>query len=727
MGLDEEAKTIKDRIVGGTNDLIVIPVVGMAGLGKTTLIRLVFKDRDLQHEFLTRLWIYVSKTFNRKQIFLHILSNFTKQTKDFQGMSEQQLADKIREFLEGGKYMVVMDDVCVKEDWDSLKVMFPNNMKGSRVLVSTQNEQVALHVDSTKKPHHLKFLSNDESWELLKRKVFGKESCPPALEEFGKRVAIKCNGLPLALVVVAGVLHKDNTLAEWKRVAEDPFPVINQENQSYHRLASLSYEELPFYVKDCFLYLAAFPMGHEIATKKLIWLWIAEGFIPQSEERHTSDLECTAMKYLNDLVDRNLLMVVKRSADGQIKTCRLQNTLHEFCKFEAAKKNLFHEIDVTTMEANNIDYCRLCVHSSLLEFIESEKKLSGEHVRSFLSYSSEQIDIPREFLATIPKAFPLLRVCDTESLTFEILPRELYQLYHLRYLATTTDLGFIPKRLINLWNIQTLILNSSQSIVKVKADIWSMTKLRHVHSSSILQLSPPSKGSKDSSTSMDLQTLSTISPTSCTEDILDMTPNLQHLGIRGNLAKLLESKEGICLFDNLQKLEFLENLKLVHDASPGQAHKLWSVPRVEKFPRRLRKLTLSNTSFEWKYMYILGLLEDLEVLKLDEYAFRGEYWELKQKDVFKSLIYLRIGKTDLVSWTTSNNSFPVLRDLHIRHCINLEDVPLAFVDVESLKVLELYCTNKAAATSAREILKQKQNQEKEKGCRFELSIYPPLH
>nr|GMC46508.1 putative late blight resistance protein homolog R1B-14 [Ipomoea batatas] len=379
----------------------------------------------------------------------------------------------------------------------------------------------------------------------------------------------------------------------------------------------------------------------------------------------------------------------------------------------------------TKLDVNEIPR-RLCVHSSILEFLKSDNKPSSEHVRSFLSYCSKGVEIPNECRAAIPKSFPLLRVMDVEFLKFKLLPKELSSLYHLRFLAVSTDLKLITaKPFNNLWNMETLVFNSSQNSLEVKADIWSMSKLRHVHSNSSMVLPPPPKSSKNSaSVSTDIKTLSTISPSSCIGDIFDKTPDLQKLGIRGNLAELMDVKQGgVSLFDNLQKLDRLENLKLINDAL--QSNKLRSFPRAEKFPRRLRKMTLFNTAFEWKDLSALGSLDELEVLKLEDNAFRGELCDVRSV-VFKQLQYFRIERTDLVSWTASKDSFPVLKCLFLRNCTKLVSVPVEFGEIESLKLLELYCTNKGAVKSAQKIqeLKRGVNGDTKKGG-FQLSVYPP--
>nr|GMD15327.1 putative late blight resistance protein homolog R1B-14 [Ipomoea batatas] len=370
---------------------------------------------------------------------------------------------------------------------------------------------------------------------------------------------------------------------------------------------------------------------------------------------------------------------------------------------------------------------RLCVNSSIMEFLEwIGKSSSGEHVRSFLSSCSKEIEVPNHCLSAIPKSFPLLRVIDVENLKFKVLPKQFYELYHLRFIAVSTELKILPKLFSNFHNMETILFNTTQKSLEVKAEIWSMQKLRHVHTNTSMQLPlPPNTSRNNRVGSTEIKTLSTISPSSCTSEILDMTPDLQKLGIRGNLVELMESKGGVCLFDNIQKLDRLENLKLIHDALQG--NKLRSFPRADKFPRRLRKMTLSNTAFDWMDFNTLGLLYELEVLKLEDNAFRGELCHVSNDVVFRQLQYLRIERVDIVSWTVSKQSFPVLKYLFLRNCTKLDAVPPAFGEIESLMLMELYCTNKSSTDSARKIHHQL-NQNRVAGLSiFQLSIYPPYH
>nr|GMD19733.1 putative late blight resistance protein homolog R1B-8 [Ipomoea batatas] len=752
VGFDNEMRIIKDRLFRESMNLTVISIVGMIGVGKTTFVKMLFSDAELQYEFFTRIWVYVSRDCSRRQILYNILNIFTRTSNDdFHKMSDEDLVERIKKYLEGGKYLIVLDDVWTKEDWEQLKIVFPKNQKGSRILVTTRYQNVASHIDSTGIPHELKYLSDDECWELLEKKIFGRERCPTSLEAIGRSIAKKCDGVPLVVGKISEVLSQNRSLAYWEQIESNPFGSIEYEDDEVMR-EIINYDVMrDSKFKECLLYLAAFPRGSEIDARELMYLWIAEGFILGMDD----ELEYKAEKYVKDFVQRNLLMVVTRSADDRIKGLRIHGLLHEMYIREAAKpqNNFMREFQVEGEGA----YGRgLYLHSSsssaalalqCISKITDSSSSSSDHVRSFLSFSSQESieeEIPEEVVAAIPNAFPNLQVLDIRDFKFPSkLPKELYRLQHLTYLGITIiDLKLLPKEFGSLTQLQTLVLhtddtqNTSSSCVKIEADIWScMPNLRHLlTTTSRLQLQLPSpiirrsrfiigrkKSSSGSGVVSKITTLSTISPTSCTPEILLKTPEIKKLGIRGNLAELMDVNQGgVSLFDNLHKLDDLENLKLINDGP--QSNRLRSFPRADRFPRRLRKMTLSNTAFQWKDFSALGSLDKLEVLKLDDNAFRGESCDVRSV-VFKQLQYFRIRRTDLVSWTVSKDSFPVLKCLFLIHCTKLVAVPVEFGEIESLKLLELYCTNKRAVNSAQQIHKWKYRNTKKGG--FQLSVYPP--
>ncbi|XP_016488692.1 putative late blight resistance protein homolog R1A-3 [Nicotiana tabacum] len=728
VGFDEEAKTVIDRLIGGSDHLEVVPITGMPGLGKTTLAYKIYKDPKVECEFFPCIWVNVSQLYKRRDIFLNIVSKFTRNTKQYYDVPEEDLADEARELLgKGGKYLIVLDDVWTIEAWDRIKIAFPNNGKCSRVLMTTRKFNVARYCND--RPHDLKFLTVNESWELLEKRVFHKEKCPSELELPGKSIAKKCRGLPLAIVVIAGALiGKGKTTREWELVADSVGEhLINRDPENCKKLVQMSYDRLPYDLKACFLYCGAFPGGSEISARKLICLWIAEGLI---QYQRPLTLEDIAEDHLNDLVNRNLVMVMQRSSSGQIKTCRVHDMLHDFCRHEAMmEENLFQEIKrgqehFFPEKQELATYRRLCIHSSVSEFLST--KPFGEHVRSFLCFASKKFEMPLGDI--IPRAFPLLRVLDAESIKFSRFPKEFFKLFHLRYIAFSTDsIMTIPTNIGNLWNVQTLIIETQLGTLDIKADIWNMTRLRHVCTNASAILPSPKHPKSRKGVNHYLQTLSTIAPECCTAEIFTRTPNLKKLGVRGKIAALLEASKdgsGSGLFSNIGKLECLENLKLVNDTR--QSGKQLHLPPAYIFPQKLKKLTLIDTWLKWKDMSILGLLEYLEVLKLKENAFRGQSWE-PDDGGFPRLQVLWIQRTDLSSWKASSLNFPQLKRLVLISCDKLEELPAALADVQSLQLMELHYTSESAAKSARAILKKRLR--KEEGstnrCGCKLSVFPP--
>ncbi|KAL2544906.1 putative late blight resistance protein-like protein R1B-13 [Forsythia ovata] len=553
VGFEDEAEKVTNLLTGGSDELEVISIVGMPGLGKTTLAKMIYRDPKIEYEFYTRAWIYVSQEYNRKEVFLNILSHFAKPSDEMYKMTDDNIAKELRAFLEKGKYLIVMDDVWTEEAWNDLKIAFPKNKKRSRILLTSRIKKVAKHANPNTEPHNLRFLTPDESWTLLLRKALGTEECPKELIQYGRHIAKECDGLPLALVVIGGILLEKGTESYW---------------------------------------------------------W-----------------------------EKN----------------------------QAAEENFFQEIkrfDQVTYSSSNPAlemYRRLCIHSRVLNYISS--KPFGPRVRTFLCFSSEETILQAEHISSIPGAFRLLRVLDAKPISFTRFPTDLAQLVHLRYLVLSSNVKILPAAISSLWNMQTLIVETSSRTLEIKGDIWKMIQLRHLKTNASTSLPGPlaksRKNKDDSLINANLRTVSTIAPECCREDVFARAPNLKKLGIRGRLAKLLDTKGASSLFDSLGKLDYLENLKLLNDVFPlpPSEGKLPTLPQRYKFPPKLKKLTLAGTLLDWKHMTTLGMLESLEILKLKDSAFKGEWWQ-PEDGGFRALKVLHIGRNRFSFLACLNSSLP---------------------------------------------------------------------
>lgn len=735
VGFEDEAATIIMYLTEQTQQLDVISIVGMRGLGKTTVARKVFYDPAIEYKFPTRIWVYVSQMFTEKDVFLTLLREFSTSLDDMQSQSDEKLAQLVTANLERRKFLIVMDDVWTTMDWDRIKIALPTSNKMGKVLITSRHLEVALFAG--RHHHRLRFLTQNESWLLLQMEIFGDVgACPPELEVLGRSLANVCYRLPLAIVIIGGILVKKFSASSemnaiinaWEEVSES-LTACSNKSTYVENIISLSYNELPNHLRVCFLYLGMFPEDFEIPVWKLIRMWIAEGFIRQKSDEMSS--EETAERYLDDLIKRNLVIASKIKLDGKVnKTCRLHDMVRDFCKTEAGnqRENIFQEIEKTNEGfypplSNVQEYRRLCIHSKdLISFLSSNPY--GPRVRSFVCFSKEEITLLPENILAIPAAFKLLRVLDVQPARFPRIPILLYQLVHLKYLTLSCNLAILPEAFSKLWNIQTLIVDTTSPTLDIKADIWEMIQLRHLKTNASATLPLPKTG-KSHRKGEQLQTLGIVSPESFTEEVSERARNLKILAIRGQLASLLEGKNGSS--DSLAKLCNLEKLKLLNDVllagvPEGQ---LRGLPQSHKFPPNLRWLTLSHTFLEWHHMSTLGLLENLEILKLKHKAFMGMSWKTSDGG-FRRLQVMHIGLTDLAFWEASGHHFPSLIRLELHNCEQLQEVPFGLVDIPSLKLLDLYHSTSAAASSRRiEQEKWKQENLTDTRCGFRLSIFPP--
>ncbi|KAH0724166.1 hypothetical protein KY285_000031 [Solanum tuberosum] len=205
------------------------------------------------------------------------------------------------------------------EAWQHVRRSFPDDHNGSRIVLTTRLVDVASCACSGNSLHQMRFLSMEESWTLLRDKVFENGRYPPELEKIGRYISHQCQGLPLAIVAIGGLLSKmSKETSSWENVAEKVGSLMTSDTMDCLNILSLSYNHLPQYLKTCFLYMGVFAETREIPVWKLIKLWIAEGFV--KKVRH-ENLEDVAEENLWELVDRSLVLVGKLTSLGKIKPC----------------------------------------------------------------------------------------------------------------------------------------------------------------------------------------------------------------------------------------------------------------------------------------------------------------------------------------------------------------------------------------------------------------------
>ncbi|KAL3504665.1 hypothetical protein ACH5RR_034506 [Cinchona calisaya] len=277
VGLKDAEAEIIELLTGGSVQLKIVSIVGMPGLGKTSLANSVYKHPSVNLHFHVSAWCCVSQVYQKETLLFDIYDQIVGETNQSHETSQVDFVQKLYQNLKGRKFLIVIDDIWDIEAWYDLKQTFPDDENGSRILFTTRHRDVALRANSI--PYALRLLSQEESCKLLWLKLFDKETCPPELSTISKFIAMNCEGLPLAVVLIAGILKGTERKEDcWELVAETSIKSQGT-REKYFEILELSFKHLPACLKPCFLYFGTFPEDTTILASKLIKLWICEGFV----------------------------------------------------------------------------------------------------------------------------------------------------------------------------------------------------------------------------------------------------------------------------------------------------------------------------------------------------------------------------------------------------------------------------------------------------------------
>ncbi|XP_062162219.1 disease resistance protein RPM1-like [Alnus glutinosa] len=349
VGIESTRDELISWLVGGVSKRSVISVVGMGGIGKTTLTKKVYENESVKGHFDCSVWITVSQSYNVSKILMSMIKQIYQAKDTAPGQvdmtDEITLISQLRKCLQQKRYVVVFDDVWKTEFWEIVKHALPYNDRGSRIIITTRSDLIGVSCRESlsDQVHKLQPLSQDKAWELFCRKAFQTEfqrCCPRELVRMSMDIVKKCEGLPLAIVAIGGLLStKEKVPLEWQKLLDS----LNSELECNPHLTSitnilcLSYHDLPYYLKSCYLYFGIFPEDYSISGLRLIWLWVAEGFI---EGRKGKSLEDVAEEYLMELINRNLVQVSFGELDYEIeRKYRVHDLLHEIILSKAEELN----------------------------------------------------------------------------------------------------------------------------------------------------------------------------------------------------------------------------------------------------------------------------------------------------------------------------------------------------------------------------------------------------
>ena len=480
VGRDENKEEVIGKLVSSKNEekLSVVAIVGLGGMGKTTLTQLVFNDERVGGHFELKIWACIAddsgSDFDVKKWIKKIIKSVYDENAE--NLSLEIMAAKLHGKISQKRYLLIMDDVWNEnpETWDGVRTLLMVGAKGSKIVVTTRKPKVA-SIMGDNAPISLEGLQQNQSWELFSKIAFieGRENVHPKIVEIGEKIARMCKGVPLIIKTLAKILQSKREEGQWLSIRNNKNLLsLGDENKNVIGVLKLSYDNLPTHLKQCFTYCALFPKGYEIKKRSLVQLWTAQGYI-QSSNDENGRLEDIGDRYFEELLSRSLLETAKNNSFTNASSYKMHDLIHDLAQSIVGTEILILRNDITNIPK---DVRHLLLFERVNPMI---KALKGKPIRSLVDYHGHW----GEHLSTITEVLrscKSLRVLRIVSFTKNV-STWLDKLSHLRYLDLSgNDFEEPPNVITRLKNLQTLKLNECWNLKRFPKDIRKLINLRHL-------------------------------------------------------------------------------------------------------------------------------------------------------------------------------------------------------------------------------------------------------
>ncbi|KAF8380782.1 hypothetical protein HHK36_028276 [Tetracentron sinense] len=706
VGLTKDTRNIKGWILPTYEVLHRVGIVGMGGLGKTTIAQKIFNDEEVVARFKKRIWVSVSQTFSEAGIMRSMLKQLEEDShqklnleedesgahgqllKKIQrtlsnvnenGCADGQLLKKIRQELSNTTYLIVMDDVWSIDDgwWDRLCAGLPKMIgHSSTIIITTRNENVARSMGVEEaRIHRPKILDHYASWLLFCKTAFpASKGVPenPHLEELGNEILKKCGGLPLAIRTIGGLLSsKTHSLGEWKRICDNFHDQLTTGECESSVIPSLhlSYDELPTHLKHCILCFSIYPEDYEINAEQLVHWWVGEGFIHRKSLKTAIEV---AFDCLSELISRCLVEVHRSHYDGRVYSCKMHDMVRDliikiardeaFCSFDEGGRQttatnsrhlgLTSEMDMQPLERNSKLRALLLLPSCPIRFYKNTGLARVKSLR-VLDLSQNNLD----------------KICIEDLLHWII---SLKRLAYLK-LGGVSGLKEVPHSIRKLRNLHIFVLTECDDLQKLPQSITTLQKLTVLDVGYCPSLQCLPRGLGRLSNLQELSGYKLGSPSSMDGCRLSELTQLRVL--RMNISEEGEiSDDEMTVLSQFRKLKVLSIdygncvnkailKKLVNISPPPHLQELYLVMyHEEATPNWINPTSLS----ELQYLCIQG--GELRQMNSNFWGNNGNVWKLE------GLCLMFLPRLQ-VEWKMVRSVMPFLRYLEISHCYMLDSFP----------------------------------------------------
>ncbi|MED6159455.1 hypothetical protein PIB30_042529 [Stylosanthes scabra] len=489
VGIDYAMNLLTNWLLHGEAKPTVISVVGGGGLGKTAIVRNLYNK--LKEDFDCYAWITVSHSSKEEHLLTTIQTLYENDGKSYpvegtrgKEVDMHTLIEKLRGYLQGKRYMIVFDDVWEINFWECMEFALPADTNiSSRIIITTRDRGIAefCRRSAPVRIHELKPLLDEDALKLflLKTFQFDLHGCPEDLNELSERFVKRCEGVPLAIVVISGLLStKEKTVSEWQKVYDSLRSKFSSDPhlRSFYLVLLESYHDLPYHLRLCLLYFGLFSQGLSIKCSTLICQWVAEGFVNENEMFVDQTLEEEAEDYLAELIRRSLIKVNVVSVNGKAKSCRVHDLMHDFIVRKCEELN-FCQV-VNKQEFRFHEWTRRIAIQNIDERAFTGNNQSSVRVRSCVGFGIEQLS--ESVLKSLVSSFNLLVTLGLEYLPLDHLPEAVGDLLNLKYLSLRkTKIKTIPRTIGKLQKLQTLNLRDTK-VLELPVEINKLVKLRHL-------------------------------------------------------------------------------------------------------------------------------------------------------------------------------------------------------------------------------------------------------